>query len=85
MRYPGDILPSDDQIFASVVLAAHSDMRMRVARVEVVDRDPIEIGTRFSSIRSIKRRVSGFWSSYSAPLRFHLHRLDRQKAIANFD
>ncbi len=39
-----DIVACDDQIVAAPVLAAHDDMRVRMARIIMIDRHPIERG-----------------------------------------
>ena len=38
----GDVVLGDDQILAGLVLAPDDDMAVRMAGVEVIDRDPIE-------------------------------------------
>ena len=40
----GDVIARDDQIAAAIVLAAQHDMRVRMLRVVMIDRDPIETG-----------------------------------------
>jgi hypothetical protein len=41
---PAEVLPGDDQVFPTVVLAAEDDMTVRMAGVVVVNRDPIQLG-----------------------------------------
>src|SRR4051794_16813014 len=38
-----DVLAGDDQILAPIILSANQDMAVRVARVEVIDRNPVEL------------------------------------------
>lgn len=39
----GDIVPGDDEIMAALILAAKDHMAVRMAGVEVIDRDPVEL------------------------------------------
>ena len=40
----GDVVLGDDQVLAEIVLAPDDDMAVRMAGVEVIHRDPIELG-----------------------------------------
>ena len=41
-----DIVARDDEIATRVILAAEHDVRMRVIRIPMVDRDPFELGSK---------------------------------------